>query len=197
MTKKAIIPFSLLTIIGAGLLFLFPLNKPTADDILYAEQEVYSFLLDEKNLHTKKYLIEYTNAGEIKGHIPIDFAGFSREIGLDDFPEMQEETWIDYQEKNKVSYPVENYLSSTKYLTLVNYDNRDQLNEWVSFSRIGFNQSLSQALVLIGDCSGEACFDNTSNYMLSVGYFVFLEKKNGKWTILGQPRIWFVEAPSP
>jgi hypothetical protein len=138
-----------------------------------------------------------TSLPEIWGHIPIEFAGFYREMDLDDFPELQRKTWIDYQEKNKISYPIKEYLQPTEYVTIVDYAHSEQMKKWVSFSRVGFNSSLKQALVLVGDCSGEACYDSKSNNLLSVGYFVVLQKENEKWKVMDRPRLWFIEAPSP
>jgi hypothetical protein len=52
--------------IGISVFLFVQLSKPTPDEILQAEKEVYAFLLVELKLNAKKYLLEYTNSGEIR-----------------------------------------------------------------------------------------------------------------------------------
>jgi hypothetical protein len=200
--KKILILSTLLTILGIGAFLFSQQNKPAPAEVLKAEQEVYSFLLqDQKNAYSDEtdqiQLVEHTNSGELQGYAPIDHAGIYGSFNEDEFPTLQRKTWMDYQKKNKVSYPIKDYLPSSAEVIFVNPASGKQLYWWVSFSRIGFNSSLTQALVLVGDCRGEACYDSAGIYMYSMGDYVFLQKKNREWTIQGRQRVWFTEAPSP
>lgn len=197
--KRAFLLLTLLVIIGVSA-FMFLRHKssdPAAR--LAAEREVYSrLLLEQKNADIKvQQIVEYTNSGQLQGNIPIDSAGLSASFNIGEFPDLQRETWIDFQEQNKVSYPIEDYLPSTVNMLLIDPVNSEQLYWWLSYSRVGFNSSLTQALVLVGDCRGESCYDSTSTSMYSQGYYVFLQKENEEWTIQGQQDSWFIEAPSP
>lgn len=197
--KRAFLLLTLLVIIGVSA-FMFLRHKssdPAAR--LAAEREVYSrLLLEQKNADIKvQQIVEYTNSGQLQGNIPIDSAGLSASFNIGEFPDLQRETWIDFQEQNKVSYPIEDYLPSTVNMLLIDPANSEQLYWWLSYSRVGFNSSLTQALVLVGDCRGESCYDSTSTSMYSQGYYVFLQKENEEWTIQGQQDSWFIEAPSP
>lgn len=201
-TIRVFILFTLLAIFGTGGFVYLRQNKPTPAELLKAEQEVYSLLLlDQRNAYStdvgKLQVIEYTNPGELQGNTPIDSAGYYASFDMDKFPNLQRQTWADFEDKNKLSYPIKDYLPSTADVILANPKNGEQLYWWVSFSRIGFNPSLTQALVLVGDCRGEACYDSTSNSIRSRGFYVFLQKKNGEWIIQGQQDVWFLEAPSP
>ncbi len=202
ISKRVLILFAALVIIGIGIFVFLRQNQPSPAEILQAEHEVYSLLLlDQKNAYSdvtdKLQIVEYTNYGELQGNIPLDSAGIHGSFDMDEFPNLQRTTWMDYQKKNKVSYPVKDYLPSPADVIFVDPSNGKQLYWWVSFSRIGFNSSLTQALVLVGDCRGASCYDSTSISMYSMGNYVFLQKTGGKWNIQGRQEVWFIEAPSP
>ena len=116
---------------------------------------------------------------------------------IDGFTDLQRKTLTDYLEKNEDSYPIKGFLPPTANVKLVNPANGEQLYWWVSFSRIGFNSSLTQALVLVEDCRGDLCFDGSGDFMYRQGYYVFLQKENGEWIIKDQLEAWLIEAPSP
>lgn len=207
--KRVLVILVIIAIIGAGL-FIVLQNKqpPTPAELLKAEQEVYTaLLLYQKGTYSSEYvygtvidkhqLIEYTNSGELQGNTPMDSAGYHGDFDIEKFPDLQQKTWTDYQEKNKVSYPIKEFLPSTADVVLVNPANGEQLYWWVSFSRIGFNSSLTQALVLVGDCRGELCYNDAGVFMYSQGFYVFLQKKYGKWIIKDRQDAWFIESPSP
>lgn len=203
MTPKRVLTlFVSLVIIGIGIFVLLQQNQPAPAEILQAEHEVYSLLLlDQKNAYSdvtdKLQIVEYTNYGELRGNTPLDSAGIHGSFDMDEFSNLQRTTWLDYQKKNQVAYPIKDYLPSPADVIFVNPSKGEQLYWWVSFSRIGFNSSLTQALVLVGDCRGTSCYDTTSISMYSMGNYVFLQKIDGKWNIQGRQEVWFIEAPSP
>lgn len=202
MVKRVLLVLGIILLLGIGLFLVLQYKQPTPEEISKAEQEVYSILLQKQqyayNDPTDVFqILEYTNSGELQGNTPGDSAGFHSEFDAKEFPGLQQNTWSDYQEKNKVSYPIKDFLSPEENVTFVNPANGNQLHWWISFSRIGFNSSLTQALVLVGDCRGEACYDPAGIFMYSQGFYVTLQKKNGKWEIQDQQAAWFIEAPSP
>ena len=206
--KRTFLFFIGAAVIGVSMFVLLTLSRPTPAELLKAEREVYSAVLqDMRNAYSieinKFQVAEYTSPEELKGYFPEDSAGYS--VDFTEIPDLKKETWKDYQEKNKVSHPIENYLPFTLDVILVdpsgvgidNGTNDKRFYWWISFSRIGFNSSLTQALVLIGDCRGESCFGNSNVSMYSQGYYVFLEKEKEEWTIRNQQRNWLIEVPAP
>jgi hypothetical protein len=202
MTKRAVLLFIFLAIIGTGIFVYIQQRKPSPAEILKAEHEVYSFLLeDQKNAYGDEtdqlQIVEFTNSGELQGSRLADSAGYRASLDGNNFPKLQHSTLVDFQEKNQISHPIKNYLPSTANVLYVNPSNGEQKYWWVSFSRAGFNASLTQALVLVGDCRGEACYDSNGIFMYSMGDYVILQKKNGAWTIQDRQPAWFTEAPAP
>jgi hypothetical protein len=49
------------------------------------------------------------------------------------------------------------------------------------FSRVGFNKSLDQAVLYVGNVAGP---------LMGAGYYYLLEKQNGEWTIKEQIMVW-------
>lgn len=124
-------------------------------------------------------------------------AGYFIDFDMDKYSGLQKETWADLQEKNQIAYPLEEYLPSTDGLTFINPSTGKQGDSWVSFSRIGFNWSLTQALVQVVDCRGDLCYDSAGSFMYCRGYYVFLHKIDGKWMFENMEEAWLIEAPSP
>ena len=50
-----------------------------------------------------------------------------------------------------------------------------------TFSRVGFNNSLDQAVIYVG---------NVAAPMMGAGFYYLMEKKNGKWLIKEQVNVW-------
>jgi hypothetical protein len=204
MTVRRVLLFcSGLTIISVAFYLFQKFSEPTAAEIMRAEQEIYALLLAEQryaynDIPDKIQIVEVTNAGEFQLDIPSGGAGVLREsLELKHFSGLEEKTLLDYQQKNAESYPIKNYLSDSANIFLVNPTNSKQLYWWVSYSRIGFNPSMTQALVLVGDCRGESCYDITSVSMYSSGTYITLEWENNKWIIKERKGAWHIEAPAP
>jgi hypothetical protein len=107
------------------------------------------------------------------------------------FQNISQETLSDFQEINKQSYPLKDYFPPNIY----NNPNNQQKTSWrqISFSRIGFDSSLTQALVLVRDCH-YGCLHDTGNYH-DVGGFFLLHKADEKWTILEIRTCWIIDNP--
>jgi hypothetical protein len=54
-------------------------------------------------------------------------------------------------------------------------------NGYMIFSRVGFNKSLTQAVLYVGEVAGP---------LMGAGYYYLLEKQNGEWVIKEQVMIW-------
>ncbi|HMR99916.1 MAG TPA: hypothetical protein PKK96_13775 [Anaerolineales bacterium] len=204
MTIKRILLLCLgITIVAAVLFLLWKLREPTPAELLQAEQEIYALLLEEQkyaysDLPDAIQVVELTNSDEFQPGVPSSGLGLFREsLELKYFSSLEEGTLLDYQAKNAKPYPIKNYLSDSANIILVNPADGKQLNWWVSFSRIGFNSSMTQALVLEGDCRGEACYDNASVYIYSMGEYIVLNRIGGKWIIKERQSAWIVESPAP
>jgi hypothetical protein len=213
-TKRLLLLLVILAVIGISAFVVIkdrqitPDEPQKTDERLKAEQEVYYVLfLYQAGTYTNEYvygtvinqqqLIEYTNSGKLKGNTPDARKGGNVDFVRDEYPNLQYETQRDYEEINKISYPIKDFLPPTVDVTLVNPADGKQLYWWTSFSRIGFNSSFTQALVLVGDCRGELCYDRTAEFMYSQGFYLVLQKENGKWAVKDRIDSWFIEAPSP
>ena len=200
MPKRLFLGITLLAIIGAGV-FLFLRQKPSAEIHLQAEREIYSVLFasmvspDELSKINDFTLIdEYTSLGDSQGCTP---ESWCYPFITEDLPQLKQATLEDFREKNNQSYLMKEYLPSTIDNSLLAIN--DQKEYWwrISFSRIGFNSSFTQALVLVGDCRGDGCFSDEGEFIYGRGYFSLLEKVNGKWIIQDEAFAWITEKPSP
>lgn len=59
MVKKAMLLLAMIIMIGISVFLFIQLSKPTPDEILQAEKEVYAFLLVELKLNAKKHLLTF------------------------------------------------------------------------------------------------------------------------------------------
>ena len=192
-----------ITVVAAFLFLLWKFREPTPAELLQAEQEIYGLLLEERRCvysdsPDKIRVVELTNSAGYQPGVPPSGLGLFREsLELKYFSSLEERTLLDYQTKNAKPYPIKNYLSDSANIILVNPADGKQLNWWVSFSRIGFNSSMTQAFVLKGCCLGKACYDNTSAYMLSWGDYIVLKRTDDKWIVKERQSAWHVESPAP
>lgn len=54
-------------------------------------------------------------------------------------------------------------------------------NGYLIFSRVGFNRSLDQAVIYVGDVGGP---------LMGAGYYYLLEKQDGQWSIKEEVMVW-------
>ena len=54
-------------------------------------------------------------------------------------------------------------------------------NAYLIFSRVGFNRTLDQAVIYVGEVAGP---------LMGAGYYYLLEKQNGDWVIKEQTMVW-------
>jgi len=183
-TRRTLLFFSLAAIIGLSILAFFwfkPNITPTAR--LHAEQEIYSVLLADKNIGGEEInpILDHTTLGEFQESA----SKKNFQIAIVGLPALKREIFVDFQENNKESYPIKDFLPPTNNDPLINPDDNEQI-WWVSFSRIGLNSSLTQALViaeLYAACQNGVCEYGTGN-------FILLHQVDGKWTIQEYLQIW-------
>ena len=100
-------------------------------------------------------------------------------------PMAKQETLFDFRESNKQTYPIQSYLPITVE-TIVTNNSGDGQTWWISFSRVGFNLSLTEAVVLVEehlDCRNGSCSYGTGN-------LVYLHKVDNQWMIQDQFMYW-------
>jgi len=54
-------------------------------------------------------------------------------------------------------------------------------NGYLIFSRVGFNRTLDQAVIYVGEVAGP---------LMGAGFYYLLEKQDGEWTIIEQTMVW-------
>jgi len=186
-TKWALLVFTVSAIIGIGVvatLLFKPIPSPVAR--LEAEHEIYTILLTDPRFSDGQtnLILEFTTLGEFQENISENSVQFITE-GL---PTLKRETLVDFQEINKIAYPIKGFLPSLNNYSLVNPNVNRQI-WWKSFSRIGFNSSATQALIIVeyfAACENGGCEYGTGN-------FVLFKKVNDKWTIEEYLQIWHLD----
>jgi hypothetical protein len=165
-------------------------STPGAADIEKEEQAVYSFFVSGSGtaliLQDTSTNMSDDNPQQTIDYIQSGLKGISRE------------TLDRYVERNKQPSQLSPAMDlGAKYILL----NREELakitnqpdwgkvlNEkypnsggYIMFSRVGFNNTLDQALIYVGRMAGP---------LAGAGYYYLMEKKNGEWTIKEQIMVW-------
>ncbi len=186
-TKWALLLSTVSAIIGIGVIATL-LFKPSLTPVarLEAEHEIYSILLTDPRFSDGQtnLILEYTTLEEFQENTSENSVQFITE-GL---PTLKRETLVDFQEINKVAYPIKDFLPSLNNYLLVNPIDNQQI-WWTSFSRIGLNSSATQALIIVkffAACENGGCEYGTGN-------FVLFKKVDDKWTIEEYLEIWHMD----
>jgi hypothetical protein len=184
-TKKTLL-FLTLSIIFAVTIFLIWPHAPLPDAAsrLEAEKAIYALVISDflgGEVIPNLPIAEYTTLGKYDG-VGIDEDIFSR---LDDSDQVKQETLRDLEDKNKQSYLIKDYLPLPIAEGLIAPQN------WrLSFSRIGFDPYLTQALVVREHYLG--C-DADGNCPYGTGDLIFLKKILGTWVVQGEFGQWIAE----
>jgi hypothetical protein len=164
---------------------------PSPDQVTKEEQAVYSFFLTEVGepaiilQNTSSFVIE-TDPQETMDYI---------QTGLDG---LSDETFENYLARNAQPGPLPADMNlGVKYVLLTpdelaeigSQPNWGKLlaerypgsNGYTIFSRVGFNNSLDQALVYVGNVGGP---------LVGSGSYYLMEKKNGAWVLIEQVNVW-------
>jgi hypothetical protein len=170
--------------------FLAPASTPNAADLEKEEQAVYSFFFGS-NPGTVVILQDTsTNISSDAPQQSIDYI----KSGL---PGVSKETLNNYLARNRqpsqlspdMQLGVNYVLLSTDGLSTI----MKQANGWdafyakyshsgyTQFSRVGFNQTLDQAVIYVGGMAGP---------LMGSGFYYLMEKKDGQWVIKEQVMAW-------
>ncbi|HLO14778.1 MAG TPA: hypothetical protein VK206_08115 [Anaerolineales bacterium] len=172
--------------------FFIPQAAPTpsAVDIEKEEQAVYSVFVSGQGT----VLILRDTSTNISGDNPQQTLDYIKS-GLKD---ISHETLDNYLERNKqpsqlspdMDLGMEYILLSPEELAKITSQPNwhEILREkypnsggYLIFSRVGFNHSLDQALIYVGQVAGP---------LMGAGYYYLMEKKDGEWKIKEQIMVW-------
>ena len=186
MGKRVLLALGLVIIVGASIFALVQFqDKRTPVARLAEERKVYLVLLADEVVSDGIYpVVEFTTLGDLNECSSRDCT----QLIYDGLSEIQQTTVVDFQRNNAESYSVKEYLISAPAfdVRLVNPVENGELLWWMSFSRIGFNSSLDQALVIVEEYA--ACKNGICEY--GTGNFVLLHKVKEEWTIQEYLEIW-------
>lgn len=160
--------------------------KPSNADIEKKEQEVYSFFASGAG-----------NVALILQDVSVDNPGQTKDFLNSSFDSISKETENDFMDRNKEPGQLSPDMDLGKEYILLKPDELSAIssqpnwgdalkekypnsNGYLYFSRVGFNNSLDQALIYVGQVFGPlAC---TGDYYL-------LENKNGEWLVMNMVNV--------
>jgi hypothetical protein len=167
----------------------------TADQINREEQAVYAFLLSKTYQH-KGYVIMADTATSLSGG---DNTTQTLDYVLQNIHNVTPETVDSFRSRNAGSQTLRPDMQLGGPYTLLSqagknrifsqnqsgwdifYNHYPQAPGITTFSRVGFNAGLDQALVYMG---------TQSNWLVGAGYYILLKKSNGIWSIDQQVMVW-------
>jgi hypothetical protein len=172
-----------------------PVSTPSSAQIDMEEQAVYTALL--RSLYTaSNYALMDTTATGMSG---VADTGTSLDRMFLDMHNLERSTAGSFSTRNATTTPVSPDMQIGGEYALVSQEEMSQIfsqnrDGWVLFyerypdtpgittiSRVGFNETLDQALVYIG---------TMSHWLAGAGYFVLLDKVNGAWIVDQQVMTW-------
>ena len=174
---------------------LTPLPTPAADQISRQEQAVYTFLLSKLYQH-KEYVIMADTATSLTG---VDHTAQTLDYVLQNMHAVAPATLNSFRSRNASSQTLRADMQLGGHYTLLSQAGKNRIfsqnqSGWdifynrfpqapglTTFSRVGFDLPLDQALVYMG---------TQSNWLAGSGYYILLKKVNGTWSIDQQVLIW-------
>jgi hypothetical protein len=168
-----------------------PLATPSVDQIQKEEQAIYAYFLTEVG---EPAIILQNTASFLTEADPEESMEYVKS-GLDG---ISKETFENYMARNAQSVALPGNMNlGVQYVILTpeelaevgSQPNWGKLlaerypgsNGYTIFSRVGFNNSLDQALVYVGNVGGP---------LVGSGSYYLLEKKDGKWVMIEQVNVW-------
>ncbi len=187
---KTISILLLIPVIMACSLFI-PATTPSQADIDKEEQAVYSFFVSEAQ--GPALILENTYT-DISNDDPQQRAKYIKS-GL---PGLSRDTLSSFEERNAKSSQLSPDMQLGVGYVLLSEKELSQITSqpnwhevlaqkypgshgYTIFSRVGFNKSLDQAVIYVGEVEGP---------LMGAGYYYLLEKKNGEWVIKEQIMAW-------
>ena len=172
-----------------------PLPTPATDQIGREEQAVYAFLLSKQYTH-KEYVIMADTATSLSG---VDHTAQTLDYVLQNMHAVAPATLDSFRSRNASSQTLRADMQLGGPYTLLSQAGKNRIfsqnqSGWdifynrfpqapglTTFSRVGFDLPLDQALVYMG---------TQSNWLAGSGYYILLKKVNGIWSIDQQVLIW-------
>ena len=185
------IPVALFTLSFTACSFLTPAATPSAADIEKEEQAVYSFFVGGGE---RTVLILQDTSADISANDPQKSLDYIRS-GL---PSLSDEALDNFVQRNQQSGPlasdmeldVDYILLSTEELSEITRQSNwgEVITQkypgsygYTMFSRVGFNNTLDQAVIYVGSMAAP---------LMGSGFYYLMEKKNGAWVIKEQIMAW-------
>jgi hypothetical protein len=171
------------------------LPTPAPDQIGREEQAVYAFLLSKLYTH-KEYVIMVDTATSLTG---VDHTAQTLDYVMQNLHNVAPETLESFRSRNASSQSLRPDMQLGGPYTLLSQAGKNRIfsqnqSGWdifynrfpqapgiTTFSRVGFDTPLDQALVYMG---------TQSNWLVGTGYYILLKKVNGTWNIDQQVMIW-------
>jgi hypothetical protein len=185
------IPVALFTLSFTACSFLTPAATPSAADIEKEEQAVYSFFVGGGE---RTVLILQDTSADISANDPQKSLDYIRS-GL---PSLSDEALDNFVQRNQQSGPlapnmeldVDYILLSTEELSEITRQSNwgEVITQkypgsygYTMFSRVGFNNTLDQAVIYVGSMAAP---------LMGSGFYYLMEKENGDWVIKEQVMAW-------
>lgn len=185
------IPVALFTLSFTACSFLTPAATPSAADIEKEEQAVYSFFVGGGE---RTVLILQDTSADISANDPQKSLDYIRS-GL---PNLSDEALDNFVQRNQQSGPlapgmeldVDYILLSTEELSEITRQSNwgEVITQkypgsygYTMFSRVGFNNTLDQAVIYVGSMAAP---------LMGSGFYYLMEKENGNWVIKEQVMAW-------
>jgi hypothetical protein len=184
-------PFILLLIpIIMACSFFTSAPAPSQAEIEKEEQAVYSFFAGDQG----PMLILEDTATDISEDDPRKTLEYIRS-GL---PDISKQTLDSFLERNESPDPLSPDMDLGVDYILLSPDELSEITRqpnwpeimaerydgavgYTVFSRVGFNKSLDQAVIYVGQMAGP---------LMGAGYYYLLEKHNGEWKLTGEIMVW-------
>ena len=185
------IPVALFTLSFTACSFLTPAATPSAADIEKEEQAVYSFFVGGGE---RTVLILQDTSADISANDPQKSLDYIRS-GL---PSLSDEALDNFVQRNQQSGPlapdmeldVDYILLSTEELSEITRQSNwgEVITQkypgsygYTMFSRVGFNNTLDQAVIYVGSMAAP---------LMGSGFYYLMEKEKGDWVIKEQVMAW-------
>jgi len=172
-----------------------PLPTPSTGQIDTEQQAVYAFLLSNLYQHREYVIMDTTSTG-VTG---VENTTQTLDYVLQNMHSVDSGTVVSFRSRNDAAYPISPDMNIGGPYTLLSQAGRQKIfgenqSGWEIFyerypqapgittlSRVGFNNSLDQALVYIG---------TQSNWLAGSGYYILLKKLDGAWSIDQRVMTW-------
>jgi hypothetical protein len=188
MFTKAPIVLLALSLIACSL--FTPVATPAAADVEKEEQAVYSFFISDDGIA----LIFQETSTNISQDDPKE----SMEYMKSGLKSISKDTINSYIDRNAQPSLLSPDMQLGVDYTIVTADDLQKITSqpnwgelltekyngahgYTIFSRVGFNNSLDQAVIYVGQVAGP---------LMGTGYYYLMEKQNGEWKIKEQMMVW-------